>query len=144
MSIIDCTVIKYMLFSTYLDLLSLNLVYFVLEIFWKIIFPWLWEPCVCHVTNYPSSIVGKQWKDPVFTWLCNHLTTIKYKMARVMKWCECRFKMLILLDLFSLSSEDRIRNGAKKLSKSRGTSTQGRLDNFFKVTSVTSTKRKVY
>lgn len=39
-------------------------------------------------------------------------------------------------------SEDRIRNGVKKLGKARNTSTQGRLDNFFKVTSVTSTKRK--
>ena len=40
-------------------------------------------------------------------------------------------------------SEERIRNGAKKLMKARQGSTQGRLDNFFKVTSVTSTKRKV-
>ncbi|KAK7072717.1 Elongation of fatty acids protein 2 [Halocaridina rubra] len=30
-------------------------------------------------------------------------------------------------------SEDRIRNGAKKLAKARNTSTQGRLDSFFKV-----------
>jgi len=40
-------------------------------------------------------------------------------------------------------SEERIRNGAKKLEKSRTTVTQGRLDNFFQVVSVTSTKRKV-
>lgn len=39
-------------------------------------------------------------------------------------------------------SEDRIRNGAKKLAKARSGSTQGRLDNFFKVTSVTP-KRKM-
>lgn len=39
-------------------------------------------------------------------------------------------------------SDERIRNGAKKLMKARQGSTQGRLDNFFKVTSVTSTKRK--
>ncbi|XP_075044049.1 flap endonuclease 1 isoform X1 [Mixophyes fleayi] len=40
-------------------------------------------------------------------------------------------------------SEDRIRNGAKKLSKNRHGSTQGRLDDFFKVTgSISSTKRK--
>nr|XP_006014031.2 PREDICTED: flap endonuclease 1 [Latimeria chalumnae] len=40
-------------------------------------------------------------------------------------------------------SEDRIRNGAKKLTKSRQGSTQGRLDDFFKVTgSITSAKRK--
>ena len=30
-------------------------------------------------------------------------------------------------------SEDRIRNGCKKLDKARGGSTQGRLDSFFKV-----------
>ncbi|KAF7991138.1 hypothetical protein HCN44_002700 [Aphidius gifuensis] len=40
-------------------------------------------------------------------------------------------------------NEDRIRNGAKKLAKARTTSTQGRLDGFFKVLSTTpSTKRK--
>ena len=48
MSMIDHSLIKYMLFRTYLDLLPLNLVYivlengnFVLETSWKIIFPWL-------------------------------------------------------------------------------------------------------
>ena len=42
-------------------------------------------------------------------------------------------------------SEDRIRNGAKKLTKARHSSTQGRLDNFFKViqSPTSSTKRKV-
>jgi len=39
-------------------------------------------------------------------------------------------------------SEDRIRNGIKKLSKARQGSTQGRLDGFFKVLGTTSTKRK--
>ncbi|XP_059806693.1 flap endonuclease 1 [Hypanus sabinus] len=40
-------------------------------------------------------------------------------------------------------SEDRIRSGAKKLQKSRQGSTQGRLDDFFKVTgTLTSGKRK--
>ena len=39
-------------------------------------------------------------------------------------------------------SEDRIRNGTKKLTKARNTSTQGRLDSFFKVVSTSSTKRK--
>lgn len=40
-------------------------------------------------------------------------------------------------------SEDRVRNGAKKLVKSRHGSTQGRLDDFFKVTgTATSSKRK--
>ena len=33
-------------------------------------------------------------------------------------------------------SEDRIRNGCKKLDKARGGSTQGRLDSFFKVVMV--------
>jgi len=46
MAIINHTLNKYnMLFWIYLDLLPLNLVYFVLEMSWKIIFPWLWEPC---------------------------------------------------------------------------------------------------
>ncbi|XP_075423078.1 flap endonuclease 1 [Ascaphus truei] len=41
-------------------------------------------------------------------------------------------------------NEDRVRNGAKKLAKNRQGSTQGRLDDFFKVTgSVSSSKRKV-
>ncbi|KAB0804644.1 hypothetical protein PPYR_01614 [Photinus pyralis] len=40
-------------------------------------------------------------------------------------------------------NEERIRNGAKKLLKARGTSTQGRLDGFFKVLSTTPAKRKV-
>lgn len=40
--------------------------------------------------------------------------------------------------------EARIRNGAKKLAKARTTSTQGRLDGFFKVLSTTpAAKRKV-
>ncbi|XP_059497702.1 flap endonuclease 1 [Stegostoma tigrinum] len=42
-------------------------------------------------------------------------------------------------------SEERIRNGAKKLLKGRQGCTQGRLDDFFKVTgSLTSAKRKVW
>ncbi|CAH2326239.1 flap endonuclease 1 [Pelobates cultripes] len=39
-------------------------------------------------------------------------------------------------------NEDRIRNGAKKLAKNRHGSTQGRLDDFFKVTGSISSKRK--
>lgn len=40
-------------------------------------------------------------------------------------------------------SEERIRNGAKKIMKTRSTSTQGRLDSFFKVLpSTTPVKRK--
>ena len=43
-------------------------------------------------------------------------------------------------------SEDRIRNGCKKLDKARGGSTQGRLDSFFKVLPSPTTnqnKRKI-
>ncbi|KAG1685475.1 Flap endonuclease 1 [Nymphon striatum] len=39
-------------------------------------------------------------------------------------------------------SEDRIRNGVKKLKNSRNGSTQGRLDSFFKVLPSTNPKRK--
>lgn len=39
-------------------------------------------------------------------------------------------------------SEDRIRNGIKKLQKAKQGSTQGRLDSFFSVVSTSSTKRK--
>ncbi|XP_012269804.1 flap endonuclease 1 [Athalia rosae] len=40
-------------------------------------------------------------------------------------------------------NEDRVRSGAQKLKKARGTSTQGRLDSFFKVLpSTTPVKRK--
>ncbi|XP_037033130.1 flap endonuclease 1 [Bradysia coprophila] len=41
-------------------------------------------------------------------------------------------------------NEERVRNGAKKIMKTRSTSTQGRLDSFFKVIpSATPTKRKL-
>lgn len=42
-------------------------------------------------------------------------------------------------------NEERVRNGAKKLHKARNTSTQGRLDSFFKVlpSSTLTPKRKV-
>jgi len=39
-------------------------------------------------------------------------------------------------------AEDRIRNGVKKLVKAKGTSTQGRLDGFFKVLSTTPAANK--
>lgn len=39
-------------------------------------------------------------------------------------------------------SEERVRNGAKKLLKSRSGTTQGRLDSFFSISS-TPNKRKV-
>lgn len=40
-------------------------------------------------------------------------------------------------------NEERVRNGAKKLMKARGGSTQGRLDGFFTVLGSTPAKRKV-
>lgn len=49
------------------------------------------------------------------------------------------FQMLNLC----VASEDRIRNGCKKIMKSRQGSTQGRLDTFFTVTGSISSKRKV-
>ena len=45
--------------------------------------------------------------------------------------------------VYFLLSEDRIRNGIKKILKARNTGTQVRLDSFFKVTSTTPSKRKV-
>ena len=50
-----------------------------------------------------------------------------------------------VLIFFLYFSEDRIRNGAKKLLKARHSSTQGRLDSFFKVlpSKTPPTKRKV-
>ena len=39
-------------------------------------------------------------------------------------------------------NEERVRNGVKKLLKSRGSSVQGRLDGFFTVLSTTPAKRK--
>jgi len=51
MSIVNHAFNKYdVIFRMYLNLLPLNLVYFVLEIFWKITFPLLWKPCP-GVTN---------------------------------------------------------------------------------------------
>lgn len=51
--------------------------------------------------------------------------------------------LYLSIDAF-LCSEDRIRNGCKKISKSRQGSTQGRLDSFFSVTGSLSSKRKVH
>ena len=53
--------------------------------------------------------------------------------------------MRTYLMIYIICSEDRMRNGCKKLTKARHGSTQGRLDSFFKVTHVTpSNKRKVW
>lgn len=53
--------------------------------------------------------------------------------------------LLFLSFPFSRRSEDRVRNGAKKLEKCRQGSTQGRLDAFFKPapSPMTAAKRKV-
>ena len=63
MSIIDRTLNKYMLFRTYLDLLRLNIIYFVLkngnfllEKSWKILFPWLWEASNITTTLFSISL----------------------------------------------------------------------------------------
>lgn len=40
-------------------------------------------------------------------------------------------------------NEERVRNGCKKLLKARSSTTQGRLDGFFKVLSTTPAKRKI-
>ena len=51
--------------------------------------------------------------------------------------------IVIVIPFFS--SEDRIRNGAKKLMKSKQGATQGRMDSFFKAvpSPMTDNKRKV-
>lgn len=56
-------------------------------------------------------------------------------------WHRCCIKQPLSRD--SDGSEDRIRNGCKKIVKSRQGSTQGRLDSFFTVTGSLSSKRKV-
>ena len=58
-------------------------------------------------------------------------------------WALVLFWTLCWIAFACWCSEERIRNGAKKLEKSRTTVTQGRLDNFFQVVSFTSAKRKV-
>lgn len=51
---------------------------------------------------------------------------------------------IYILTIFKkTASEERIRNGCKKIMKSRQGSTQGRLDTFFSVTGSLSSKRKV-
>uniref|UniRef100_A0A8D0L9B3 Flap endonuclease 1 n=1 Tax=Sphenodon punctatus TaxID=8508 RepID=A0A8D0L9B3_SPHPU len=61
-----------------------------------------------------------------------------------LKWGEPDEEGLILFMCEEKQfNEERIRNGIKRLSKSRQGSAQGRLDDFFKVTgSITSAKRK--
>jgi hypothetical protein len=49
------------------------------------------------------------------------------------------FYLSLNIKIFSLSSsEDRIRNGAKKLAKARTTTQQGRLDSFFTISHTVS------
>jgi len=44
-----------------------------------------------------------------------------------------------IIDCFLFTSEDRIRNGSKKLMKARAITQQGRLDTFFSVSRTVST-----
>lgn len=62
----------------------------------------------------------------LYLWLCSHSNRM---FVRLLNLC--------------VVSEDRIRNGCKKIMKSRQGSTQGRLDTFFTVTGSISSKRKV-
>lgn len=54
-----------------------------------------------------------------------------------------RVHYLVAIIFMFFASEERIRNGCKKILKSRQGSTQGRLDTFFTVTGSISSKRKV-
>jgi hypothetical protein len=60
--------------------------------------------------------------------------------------CAATFNDEISLIFFSSFSEDRIRNGSKKLIKARSITQQGRLDSFFtvshNVTTTTPTTKK--
>ncbi|XP_057656698.1 flap endonuclease 1 [Diorhabda carinulata] len=61
-----------------------------------------------------------------------------------LKWSEPNEEKLIKFLCGDKNfSEDRVRNGCKKLMKARGNSTQSRLDGFFTVLSTTPAKRKV-
>lgn len=62
-----------------------------------------------------------------------------------LKWTEPDVEGLVkYLCGDKMFNEDRVRNGAKKLSKARSGQTQGRLDSFFKVLpSTPNVKRKV-
>jgi len=60
-----------------------------------------------------------------------------------MKWTEPDVEELVKFMVTDKGfNEERIRNGAKKLEKSRTSTTQGRLDSFFSVVSVSPAKRK--
>lgn len=60
-----------------------------------------------------------------------------------LKWNEPDEEgMIQFLCIEKQFNEDRVRNGVKKLLKARSSSTQGRLDGFFKVLSTTPAKRK--
>ncbi|XP_022344377.2 flap endonuclease 1-like [Crassostrea virginica] len=60
-----------------------------------------------------------------------------------LKWAEPDEEGLVTFMVNQKNfSEDRIRNGIKKLLKAKQGTTQGRLDSFFSVVSTSSTKRK--
>lgn len=56
---------------------------------------------------------------------------------------DCTSATSLYMNHYISFSEDRIRNGMKKLQKAKQGTTQGRLDSFFSVVSTSSSKRKV-
>lgn len=75
----------------------------------------------------------------------NLLCCEKEQIERKLFSCICGFRSsrMFFRCKICVSSEDRMRNGCKKIMKSRQGSTQGRLDTFFTVTGSISSKRKV-
>jgi len=75
-------------------------------------------------------------------------TTIYFIVPYKLKWSEPDEEGLVkFLCGDKQFNEERVRNGAKKLHKARNTSTQGRLDSFFKVlpsTTVPSKRKVIY
>lgn len=86
--------------------------------------------------NWPYEQARKLFKEP----------DVKDPETLDIKWSEPDVEELVKYMVTDKGfNEERIRNGAKKLEKSRTTTTQGRLDSFFKVVSVTpstAAKRK--
>ena len=114
-----------MLFCTYLDLLPLNLVYFVLENgnfvlekSWKIIFPWLWKPCIMIflwiliskcIKLLPRRVLSNlliQWRSiPMnWFWLCQQR---KYPQIVIDWWHLVIVLYNWHIGLFNLQAEQR-------------------------------------
>lgn len=77
-------------------------------------------------------------------YVCTYkLTVLNLKNVFQLKWTEPDEQGLVNYLCGDRGfSEDRVRNGAKKLIKARSGTTQGRLDSFFTF-STTPNKRKV-